>query len=204
MADANQVWDVPQAIDWLRHLAALPPALDRGADQPRRRARPRRHPPRRRAAGRRHRRALRQQGAVQAAAAGRRHRLLPGRRLPPRRPQRGAGGAAAGGPLRRAGLPARRRHRPVRVRAAHLGDRLRCASARRSTIAPPSSPTTCTSTSSIRCASAPAATCVPEAPGYSAEMRPESLAALVVPGRQRVAPCLIRARACASGARRSP
>ena len=95
MADANQVWDVRQAIEWMRAARALQAALDRGADQPRRRARPRDDPPRGRADRRRHRRALRQQGDVQAAPAGRRHRLLPGRRLPPRRPQRGARRAVA-------------------------------------------------------------------------------------------------------------
>ena len=56
--------------------------LDRGADQPRRHARPRRDPPggRRRRGG--HRRARAQPGDVQAAVAGRRDRRLPARRLP--------------------------------------------------------------------------------------------------------------------------
>ena len=44
MVDANQVWDVPQAIEWIEHLAPVRPAVDRGADEPRRRARPRRDP----------------------------------------------------------------------------------------------------------------------------------------------------------------
>ena len=48
-----------------------------------------------------------------------------------------------------------------------------------------------------RCASAAAATSCPSAPGYSAEMHPESLAALAYPDGARVAPCLIRARASA-------
>ena len=50
-----------------------------------------------------------------------------------RRPERGARRAAAGGEVRRPGVPARRRHRVVRVRPAHLGDRLRRASAATST-----------------------------------------------------------------------
>ena len=45
--DANQRWDVPQAIDWIKALARVRPVLDRGADQPGRRPRPRRDPPRR-------------------------------------------------------------------------------------------------------------------------------------------------------------
>ena len=32
--DANQVWDVPTAISWVRELAELRPGLGRGADQP--------------------------------------------------------------------------------------------------------------------------------------------------------------------------
>ena len=41
MIDANQVWDVDEAIAWMQRLAEFKPVLDRGADQPRRRARPR-------------------------------------------------------------------------------------------------------------------------------------------------------------------
>ena len=44
MIDANQIWDVDQAIDWVTAAGALSSALDRGADQPRRRAGPCRHP----------------------------------------------------------------------------------------------------------------------------------------------------------------
>ena len=83
--------------------------------------------------------------------AGRRDRLLPDRRLPPRRRQRGAGGAADGREVRRAGLPARRRRRPVRVRAAPVDLRLHLRSARRSRTGSSSTSTTCTSTSSTRC-----------------------------------------------------
>ena len=42
--DANQRWDVAEAIDWVEALEAVRPVVDRGADQPRRRARARRHP----------------------------------------------------------------------------------------------------------------------------------------------------------------
>ena len=42
MIDANQVWDVPEAIEWVGRARRVPAAVDRGADQPRRRARPRR------------------------------------------------------------------------------------------------------------------------------------------------------------------
>ena len=44
MMDANQVWGVDEAIAAMRGLAALRPVVDRGADEPRRRARPRAHP----------------------------------------------------------------------------------------------------------------------------------------------------------------
>ena len=76
-----------------------------------------------------------------------RDRRLPDRRLPSRRRQRGARGAAARGEVRRAGVPARRRRRAVRVRAAPRGLRLRRASAARSRTAWSSGSTTCTSTS---------------------------------------------------------
>ena len=41
MVDANQVWDVDQAIAWMRAPGAVPAVVDRGADQPGRRPRPR-------------------------------------------------------------------------------------------------------------------------------------------------------------------
>ena len=71
MIDANQVWDVDEAIDWMRAAGRVRPVVDRGADQPRRRARPRGDRPRGRADRRRHRRALPEPGHLQAAAAGR-------------------------------------------------------------------------------------------------------------------------------------
>ena len=51
-------------------------------------------------------------------------RLLPDRQLPARRRQREPGGDPDGREIRRAGLPARRRRRPVRVRAAPVDVRL--------------------------------------------------------------------------------
>ena len=112
--DANQVWDVDEAIERMQRLAEFDPywieeptsaddVLGHAAIARRDRADPGRH-----------RRALPQPGHLQAAAAGRGDRRLPGRRLPARRRQRGARRAAAGGQVRRAGLPARRRRRPVR------------------------------------------------------------------------------------------
>ena len=65
------------------------PVVDRGADESRRRARPRAHPPRGRADRRRHGRACPEPRDLQAAVPGRRDRRLPDRRLPARRRQRG-------------------------------------------------------------------------------------------------------------------
>ena len=45
MVDANQVWDVDEAIDVDARLAPLRPVLDRGADEPRRHPRPRARSP---------------------------------------------------------------------------------------------------------------------------------------------------------------
>ena len=53
-----------------------------------------------------------------------RDRDLPDRRLPARRRQRGRRGPAPRGEVRRAGLPARRRRRPVRAGPAPVGRRL--------------------------------------------------------------------------------
>ena len=99
------------------------PVLDRGAHARRRRPRPRPDRPRGHRADRRplpgrHRRGRRQPGHLQAAAPGRGDRRDADRRLPGRRRQRGARRAADGGEVRRAGLPARRRRGPLRVRPA--------------------------------------------------------------------------------------
>ena len=69
--DANQRWDVREAIEWMARAGAVRPVLDRGAHQPGRHPRPRGDRPRRRADPRRHRRARPQPGDVQAAPAGR-------------------------------------------------------------------------------------------------------------------------------------
>ncbi len=113
------------------------PVVDRGADEPRRRARSRAHPPRGRSDPRRDRRARPEPRDLQAAVPGRGDRRLPDRRLPHRRRQRGDRRAPAGGEVRRPRLPARRRRRPLRVRAAprllrlHRGQRLARAPGRR-------------------------------------------------------------------------
>ena len=70
--DANQRWDVDEAIAWMAGLARVRPVLDRGAHQPGRHPRPRRDRPRRGADPGRDRRARPQPGHVQAAVPGRR------------------------------------------------------------------------------------------------------------------------------------
>ena len=172
--DANQRWDVGEAIDWMARLAPIRPVLDRGADQPRRHPRPRGDRPGGRADPGRHRRARPQPGHVQAAAPGRGDRRLPDRRLPARRRERGRRGPAAGRRVRRAGLPARRRRRPVRARPAPLDLRLRL----RQRLARGSDdrvrrPPARALPRSGRDPRRPLP--VPTTPGYSAEMRPESL-----------------------------
>ena len=150
MADANQVWDVDEAIELDAPSRAVQPALDRGADQPRRRARPRRDPPRRRADRRRDRRALRQpvlfKQLLQAGAID--YCQIDACRL---------GGLNE---VLAVLLLAAKFGVPVCPHAGGLGlceyvqhisliDYI-CVSAIAATIAAPSSPTTCTSTSCIR------------------------------------------------------
>ena len=149
MVDANQVWDVDEAIDWMRALAPFDPWWIEEPTSPddilghaRDRAR------RGRSDSRRHRRARPQPRDVQAVLPGRRDRRLPDRRLPPRRGQRGARGAAAGREVRRAGLPPRRRRRAVRVRPAPRDVRLHRRERARWRTASSSTWITCTSTSS--------------------------------------------------------
>ena len=72
MIDANQVWDVPRGDRVGRPARRVPAAVDRGADQPRRRPRPRRDPAGGGADRRGHRRARDEPGAVQADVPGRR------------------------------------------------------------------------------------------------------------------------------------
>ena len=76
---------------------------------------------------------------------------LPDRRLPARRRQRGRRGPAAGGAVRRPGLPARRRRRPVRARPAPRGLRLHRGQRLARRAGWSSTSTTCTSTSSTPC-----------------------------------------------------
>ena len=160
----------------------LRPAVDRGADQPRRRARPRDHPAGRGAGRRGHRRARDEPGAVQAAVPGRGDRLLPARLLPPRQPQRDPAGDADGGEVRHPGLPARRRRRALRAGPAPVDHRLPARLRAAPRAGSPSTSTTCTSTSSTRASSRARPTCCPPRPGYSAQMHEASLAAYAYPG----------------------
>jgi L-fuconate dehydratase len=120
MADANQVWDVPQAIAWMRDLAEFDfwwieeptspdDILGHAADRPRSRA-----------GRRRYRRARAEPHYLQAAVAGKRHQFLSDRRLPPRWGERSAGSHPDGGEIRRAGLPACWRRRVVRICATSV------------------------------------------------------------------------------------
>ncbi len=119
MMDANQVWDVDEAIAWMRALARVRPLVDRGADEPRRHPRPRPHPRGDRADRRRDRRARARTGSSSSSSS--RPSAIDVCQIDAcraRRRQRGARRAAAGGEVRHAGLPARRRRRAVRVRPA--------------------------------------------------------------------------------------
>ena len=103
----------------MRRAGRFDPVVDRGADQPRRRAGPRRDRARRSApigvaTGEHVQNRVIFKQLLQAEAID----FCQIDALPARRRQRGAGGAAAGGEVRRAGVPARGRRRPVRVRAA--------------------------------------------------------------------------------------
>ena len=182
MMDANQVWDVPEAIEKTLALKEFEPywmeeptspddvlghaAIARGD----------------RAGQGRHRRALHEPRAVQAAHAGERDRRLPGRRLPARRRQRGARRAAARRPLRRA----RCARTPAASACASSPSTSRSsttsAPARASTAACSSTSTTCTSTSPTRCGCAAAATSRPSSPATRRRSRPESLDEFEFPG----------------------
>jgi|GEM_PF-3499181 len=125
MIDANQVWDVDQAIEWTNALARVDllwveeptspddilghAAIKRGVA------------PVGVATGEHcHNRVMFKQ-FLQAGAAG----LLPARRRAPGQPQRDRRRAAARRKVRRPGVPARRRRRAVRDGPAHLHARLR-------------------------------------------------------------------------------
>ena len=175
MVDANQAWDVGEAIEHVRALAQYNPLGSKSRPAPTTSSAT---PPIRRAVepvgvatgehcpNRVH---------LQTAHAGGGHRLLPVRQLPPRRPQRGARGAAARREIRRAGLPACGRHRPLRVRPARFADRLHLRQRQPRRTARSSSPTTCTSTSSIPVRVRDGRYLAPTAPGFSIEMLPASL-----------------------------
>ena len=131
--DANQRWDVADAIDWVGRLAPYglrwieePTSPDDVLGMAKIAAR--RRPDRGR-----HRRARGQPSDVQATAAGRGDLGPAARRLPCRRRQREPGDPVAGRQVRRAGVPARRRRRPVRARPAPGDGRLSSPSAASST-----------------------------------------------------------------------
>ena len=108
-------------------------------------------------------------------------RRLPARLLPARRRERGARRAAAGREVRRAGLPARRRRRAVRVRAARVDVRLRRRGRHRWKTG------SCEFVDHLHEHFVDPVQVVdgrylaPTAPGYSIEIRPESLAEYAFP-----------------------
>ena len=123
--DANQRWDVDDAVRWIEALAAVRAMVDRGADQPRRRAGSRRHPARGAPGPDRHRRARSEPGRVQAADAGRGDRHRADRCRAGRRGQREHRDPAARGEVRAPGVPPCRRGRSLRAGPAPGDVRLR-------------------------------------------------------------------------------
>ena len=117
MMDANQVWDVDEAIAKMQRLASVQPVLDRRAHTRGRRARPCPYRPCGGADPCGHRRGGRQPGHLQAASTGRGDPGLPGGRLPGRGRQRGGLDPPDGREVRGTRLPARRRCGALRVRA---------------------------------------------------------------------------------------
>ncbi len=173
--DANQRWDVDTAIEWLETTGERGPRLGGGTDQPRRRARSCRHPSRRRAHAHLHRRTRAEPRDVQAVPAGGRGRPDPDRCRARRRREREPRHPAAGGAFRCPRLPARRWRRPVRTRAAPGHGPTSWRSRARRKTAPSSTWTTCTSTSSIRVRIEHGRYMAPTAPGFSAQMHPDSV-----------------------------
>ena len=145
--DANQRWNVDEAIEWTTGPGRLRPVLDRGAHQPRRHPRPRRRPPGRHAREGRHRRTRPEPHRLQAAPPGRGPRHPPDRRGPRRRSQREPRDPAARREVRGTGLPARRRRGPVRTGPAPVDVRLPGRSPAPPTTGSSSTSTTSTSTS---------------------------------------------------------
>ncbi len=101
--DANQAWGVEEAIESIRALAEVDPWW---SEEPA-------HSRGRRADPRRHGRARAEPRRLQAVAPARRDRRVPARLLPPGRCQRGARRRAPRCEVRRTGLPARGRRRPL-------------------------------------------------------------------------------------------
>ena len=174
-----------EAIRQMKALAALRPLLDRGAHQPRRRARPRRHrasaiAPIRVATGEACQNRVIFKQLLQAGAIG----VLPGRLLPGGRRQRGAVDPAHGHEVRRAGLPARRAASGLCEYVQHLAIFDYIAVERhRSRTASASSWTTCTSTSWTRCVIENARyVCPDRVPATASTMKPESLDDYEFPG----------------------
>ena len=194
MVDANQAWDVDQAIEWMQALAPFRPWWIEEPTSPddilghARIARALAAAGIRVATGEHgHNRVMFKQ-FLQAGAIG----YLPDRQLPARRRQRGARRAADGRQVRRPGLPARRRRRPLRVRPASRDLRLRRASAARSRTGSWSTWTTCTSTSSTPAVVRDGRYVAPTLPGYSITMRPESLARYAFPDGEAWSPAVGR------------
>ncbi len=164
MIDANQRWDVNEAIERVRALSRFnllwieePTSPDDVLGTRRSRARVR-------ADRRRHRRALREPRASSSSSCRRKAiELLPDRQLPPRRREREPRGHPDGREVRRA----RSARTPAASGCASWCSTCRCSTTCASpaawTIASPSSSITCTSTSSIPSSSAAAATWRPRA-----------------------------------------
>ena len=123
--DANQCWDVGDAIEHVASPRRVRPVVDRGADEPGRRARPRGDREGDRADQGGDRRDVPEPRGLQAALPGGCSRLLPGRLLPRGRRQRGARDPPARGEVRRPGVSPRGRRGAVRVRPAPGDLRLR-------------------------------------------------------------------------------
>ena len=156
--DANQRWDVADAIAWVqraRSRSTSPGSRSRPAPTTSSATPPSAASRRVPVATGEH---VAEPGDVQAAAAGRGDRRHADRRGPGRRRQREHRDPAAGRQVRRPGLPARRRRRAVRGRAAPVDVRLRRRLRHAGTTASSSSSTTCTSTSWTRYGSSTAAT----------------------------------------------
>ena len=168
MMDANQCWDVDEAIAQMKALARFDPWWIEEPTSPDDVLGHAAHRQGDRADRRRDRRGLPEPRDLQAAAAGRRHPLPAGRLLPHGRRERGARRDPAW--PRKFGVPVcphaggvgplRVRPAPVDLRL-HRGQRLAWRTASASTW------TTCTSTSSIPASSRTRATWRPLRPGYS-------------------------------------